>query len=96
MAASQDDATKNKLEGSVCARAEDKVIERRERCVNQEEAIGRELTLVAQEIKAKQEPHYHDNEKQRKSDNVTDIHDGRILELTNHPALSTVNFFGFF
>jgi len=33
------------------------------------------LTLVAQEIKAEQEPHYHDNEKQRKSDNVTDIHD---------------------
>jgi hypothetical protein len=52
-----------------------KVIERRERCVKQEEAIGRKLALVAQEIKAEQEPHYHDNEKQRKSDNVTDIHD---------------------
>lgn len=52
-----------------------KVIERWERCVKQEEAIGRKLTLVAQEIKAEQEPHYHDNEKQRKSDNVTDIHD---------------------
>jgi hypothetical protein len=43
--------------------------------VKQEEAIGRKPTLVAQEIKAEQEPHYHDNEKQRKSDNVTDIHD---------------------
>jgi len=52
-----------------------KVIERRERCVKQEEAIYRKLALVAQEIKAEQESHYHDNEKQRKSDNVTDIHD---------------------
>jgi hypothetical protein len=52
-----------------------KVIERRERCVKQEEAIDRKLALVAQEIKADQEPHYHDDEKQRKSDNVTDIHD---------------------
>lgn len=41
----------------------------------EEEAAGRKLALVAQEIKAEQEPHYHDNEKQRKSDNVTDIHD---------------------
>jgi len=32
------------------------VIERRERCVNQEEAIGRELTLVAQEIKLSKNP----------------------------------------
>ena len=61
-----------------------------------EETLGRKLTLVAQEIKAEQESHYHDNEKQRKSDNVTDIHDAIILELTNHPALSTVNFSGFF
>ena len=72
------------------------MIERRERCVNREKAIGRELTLVAQKIKAQQEPHYHDNEKQRKSDNVTDIHDGRILELTHHPALPVGNFSGFF
>ena len=64
--------------------------------MKQEKAIGRKLTLVAQEIKAEQEPHYHDNEKQRKSDNVTDIHEGIILDLTNHPALSTVNVFGFF
>ena len=63
--------------------------------MKQEKAIGRKLTLVAQEIKAEQEPHYHDNEKQRKSDNVTDIHEGIILDLTNHPALSTVNVFGF-
>ena len=52
-----------------------KVIEPRERCVKREEATGRKLALAAQEIKAEQEPHYHDNEKQRKSDNVTDIHD---------------------
>ena len=75
MAASQDDAAKNKLEGTFAQERKTKVIERRERCVKQEEAIGRKLALVAQEIKAEQEPHYHDNEKQRKSDNVTDIHD---------------------
>ena len=86
----------NKLEGTFAQERKTKVIERRERCVKQEEAIGRKLALVAQEIKAEQEPHYHDNEKQRKSDNVTDIHEGIILDLTNHPALSTVNVFGFF
>jgi hypothetical protein len=59
----------------LCKGGRQKVIGRRERCVKQEEAIGRKLTLVAQEIKAEHEPHYHDNEKQRKSDNVTDIHD---------------------
>ena len=64
--------------------------------VKHEETIGRKLTLVAQEIKAEQESHYHDNEKQRKSDNVTDIHDGIILDLTNYPARPVVNFSGFF
>jgi hypothetical protein len=43
--------------------------------VKSEEAAGRKLALVAQEIKAQQQPHYHHNEKQRESDNVTDIHD---------------------
>ena len=61
-----------------------------------EETIGRKLTLVAQEIKTKQESHYHDYEKQRKSDNVTDIHDGIMLNLTNDPARPVVNFSGFF
>lgn len=61
-----------------------------------EETIGRKLTLVAQEIKTKQESHYHDYEKQRKSDNVTDIHDGIMLDLTNDPARPVVNFSGFF
>ena len=61
-----------------------------------EETIGRKLTLVAQEIKTKQESHYHDYEKQGKSDNVTDIHDGIMLDLTNDPARPVVNFSGFF
>ncbi len=96
MAASQDDAAKTNWRERLRKSGRQKVIERRERCVKHEETIGRKLTLVAQEIKAEQESHYHDNEKQRKSDNVTDIHDGIILDLTNDPARPVVNFSGFF
>jgi hypothetical protein len=38
--------------------------------------------LVTQEKKAKHEPHYHDNEKQRNSDDITEIHGRHTLGLT--------------
>lgn len=49
--------------------------------------------LVTQEKKAKYEPHYHDDEEQRNSDQVTDIHGHYILGLTFRRAPPSVAFF---